>query len=249
MNNASRRRPKGILGANGLTLIELLVVIAIIGVLAALLLPALARAKGQAHSTTCKNHLRQMGEALQMYVHENGGKYPFIVSLPEAAYGDPIDVNWFAKLQPYYPLRWTDPAYHCPGYKGAIEAPTNPIAGHDALGSYAYNWRGVRGFRRGVPGEAEWRGPARPATIPADFRGSNTHAERDVCYWRVAVAARAWAGQPVRLRGWHVLWLLANWAFARAARRDLQSAFLRWACVTFEPLDSIQPYEYRRDVE
>lgn len=33
--------------------------------------------------------------------------------------------------------------------------PTNPISGHDPLGSYAYNWRGVRGFRRGVSGEVE----------------------------------------------------------------------------------------------
>ena len=50
------------------TLIELLLVIAVIGVLAALLLPAASLAKAQARSTTCKNHLRQMGMALQMYV-------------------------------------------------------------------------------------------------------------------------------------------------------------------------------------
>jgi prepilin-type N-terminal cleavage/methylation domain-containing protein/prepilin-type processing-associated H-X9-DG protein len=151
----NRRSVSGPLHAEAFTLIELLVVIAIIGILAALLLPALSKAKSQACSTTCKNHLHQMGLALQMYVQENGGKYPYILSLPETAYGDAGDGNWFAKLQPYYPVKWTDPAYHCPGYKGAIEVPTNPVKGHDPLGSYAYNWRGVRGFRRGVPGEVE----------------------------------------------------------------------------------------------
>ena len=75
------------------TLIELLVVIAIIGILAALLLPALSWAKAQARSTTCKNHLRQMGMALQMYVHENRGKYPYILFCPEAVYGDPADAR------------------------------------------------------------------------------------------------------------------------------------------------------------
>jgi prepilin-type N-terminal cleavage/methylation domain-containing protein len=60
----------------GFTLIELLVVIAIIAILAAMLLPVLARAKESGRRISCLNNFKQLSLAAQMFVDDNGGNYP-----------------------------------------------------------------------------------------------------------------------------------------------------------------------------
>jgi prepilin-type N-terminal cleavage/methylation domain-containing protein/prepilin-type processing-associated H-X9-DG protein len=137
----ARLQKRGSPGGVAFTLIELLVVIAIIAILAAMLLPALSRAKSAADATVCRSNLHQIGIAVELYRQE-------LNVYPTAMDGR----AWYDPLQPYIRSPWPGSDYDpisltksasrtsvwvCPGYARI------PGGYSFNSGAYAYNCLGL----------------------------------------------------------------------------------------------------------
>ena|SRR2546423_800160 len=123
----------------GFTLIELLVVIAIIAVLAALLLPALAKAKGKAKSTSCLSNMKQWSLAFWMYEEDNEDYFPY-EGTPAALTAAINRRAWYNSTAPYMsqptllalyqqgnpPMLGQNSVFVCPG--GTNKSPNPTLA-------------------------------------------------------------------------------------------------------------------------
>jgi prepilin-type N-terminal cleavage/methylation domain-containing protein/prepilin-type processing-associated H-X9-DG protein len=105
------------------TLVELLVVIGIIGLLIAILLPALAKVREQAKQIKCMTQLRQIAIGLVNYSSSNQGNFPPWSSwhaYPDGAYSNPLDdapgESWTEMLIPYISATPDSPVYNCPSF-------------------------------------------------------------------------------------------------------------------------------------
>ena len=178
-----RSQPGSALRNRAFTLIELLIVVAIIAILAAMLLPALARTRESGRTTQCLGNVRQITLALMLYVDDFKAYPPSLFAV--SSFGN--QKHWNEKLSPYLQnSAWTNDAsiWKCPSYK----FPTREYDGtgnRDLLGSYGYNSAMPYSLGRGAVGFTELNDPARyvkecEVLIPSQMIGVGDADLRDL---------------------------------------------------------------------
>ena len=151
------------LRSQAFTLIELLVVIAIIAILASMLLPSLAKAKGQATRTSCTNNQKQMMLAHQLYIGDNNDLIAYCSwgqTLGTACWAynedpratDKWGSKYWAEKGLWWPYHKQKKIYSCPAEKTNTTAfIARKLSGYVDWGSYVMNGA-VSGYSQGVGG-------------------------------------------------------------------------------------------------
>lgn len=138
--------------SRGFTLVELLVVVAIIALLAAMLLPALARAKNQSRRIACLSNLRQMQFAAAIYVEDHSQYYPMAQYYTNSENGQFCYYCWdltsigYPATQVVPGLLWqgqgTARIQQCPSFNGATNWLVDPFTGYNYNTSYIGHGQG-----------------------------------------------------------------------------------------------------------
>jgi prepilin-type N-terminal cleavage/methylation domain-containing protein len=157
------------------TLIELLVTVAIIGILMALLLPAVQAARESARRAHCHNNLRQLGAAVQHFETIYKSLPPYFAPFPEGG-ANSIEAGWFVHLLPYLEQKAITEAILANGGLGQARKLITPASADYAPGHWEY------------PAGSHWE------TIPGASGGGSSHQGHT--YPPGTSPNRVWVGQP-----------------------------------------------------
>jgi prepilin-type N-terminal cleavage/methylation domain-containing protein/prepilin-type processing-associated H-X9-DG protein len=133
--------------SRGFTLVELLVVISIIALLIAILLPSLKRARDQAKDTVCRSNLHQLGLTVEYYLHDSGGRLPWIKGTKNKETGlyNKAPFRQYHQIFQFWPYLKDLDIYICP----------RATSGRGSKPGVPFSSLSVRDYTQGGAGEQE----------------------------------------------------------------------------------------------